>query len=30
VDLLVEQYGGYLTRASEDGGYTTEIILPLA
>ncbi|MBQ9120759.1 MAG: GHKL domain-containing protein [Clostridia bacterium] len=29
VDALVEQYGGYLTRASEDGGYTTEIILPL-
>lgn len=30
VDSLVEQYGGYLTRASEDGGYTTEIILPLS
>ena len=29
VDALVEQYGGYLTRASEDGGYTTEVILPL-
>ncbi len=29
VDTLVEQYGGYLTRASEDGGYTTEVILPL-
>ena len=30
VDELVEKYGGYLTRASEDGGYTTEVILPLA
>jgi sensor histidine kinase regulating citrate/malate metabolism len=29
VDALVEQYGGYLTRASEDGGYTTEVILPI-
>lgn len=29
VDALIEQYGGYLTRASEDGGYTTEVILPL-
>ena len=29
VDTLVEQYGGYLTRASEDGGYTTEVILPM-
>ena len=29
VDTLVAQYGGYLTRASEDGGYTTEVILPL-
>ncbi len=29
VDELVEKYGGYLTRASEDGGYTTEVILPL-
>ena len=29
VDSLVERNGGYLTRASEDGGYTTEVILPL-
>ncbi|MBO7176267.1 MAG: GHKL domain-containing protein [Clostridia bacterium] len=29
VDALVAQYGGYLTRASEDGGYTTEVILPI-
>ena len=29
VDALVTHYGGYLTRASEDGGYTTEVILPL-
>ena len=29
VDALVVKNGGYLTRASEDGGYTTEVILPL-
>lgn len=29
VDNLVEKYGGYLTRASEDGGFTTEVILPI-
>ena len=29
VDSLVEKYGGYLTRASEDGGFTTEVILPV-
>ena len=29
VDALVAHYGGYLTRASEDGGYTTEVILPI-
>lgn len=29
VDSLVSLYGGYVTRASEDGGYTTEVILPL-
>lgn len=29
VDSLVERYGGYVTRASEDGGYTTEVILPI-
>ena len=30
VDQLIEKYNGYLSRASEDGGFTTEIILPLA
>jgi two-component system sensor histidine kinase AgrC len=29
VDSLVEKNGGYITRASEDGGYTTEVTLPL-
>lgn len=29
VDALVKKNGGYLTRASEDGGYTTEVILPI-
>ena len=29
VDSLVAKNGGYLTRASEDGGYTTEVTLPL-
>ncbi len=29
VDSLVEKYEGYLTRGSEDGGFTTEVILPL-
>ena len=29
VDALVAHYGGYLTRGSEDGGYTTEVILPI-
>ncbi len=29
VDGLVSKYNGYLTRASEDGGFTTEVILPL-
>ena len=29
MDRLVEKYNGYLTRASEDGGFTTEILLPL-
>ena len=28
VDHLVAKYDGYLTRASEDGGFTTEVILP--
>lgn len=30
VDQLIEKYNGYLSRASEDGGFTTEVILPLA
>lgn len=30
VDSLVKSYGGFVTRASEDGGYTTEVILPLS
>ncbi len=29
VDGLVSKYNGYLTRGSEDGGFTTEVILPL-
>lgn len=29
VDGIVKKYGGYVTRASEDGGFTTEVILPL-
>ena len=30
VDMIVKKYGGYLTRASEDGGFTTELILPIS
>ncbi len=30
VDSIVKGYGGFVTRASEDGGYTTEVILPLS
>ena len=29
VDSIVKKYGGYITRASEDGGFTTEVILPI-
>lgn len=29
IDSLVEKYGGILSRGSEDGGFTTEIMLPL-
>lgn len=29
VDSLVRSYGGFVTRASEDGGFTTEVLLPL-
>lgn len=28
IDNIVERYGGYLSRNSEDGAYTTEILLP--
>lgn len=28
VDHIVKKYGGYLRRASEDGAFTTEILLP--
>ena len=28
VDSIVKKYGGYITRASEDGAFTTEILLP--
>lgn len=30
VDQLIDKYNGYVSRASEDGGFTTEVILPLA
>ena len=28
VDAIVKKYGGYLTRASEDGAFSTEVLLP--
>jgi C4-dicarboxylate-specific signal transduction histidine kinase len=28
IDAIVKKYGGYLTRASEDGAFSTEILLP--
>ncbi len=28
VDAIVERLGGYLSRNSEDGAFTTEILLP--
>ena len=28
VDDIVARYGGYLSRNSEDGAFTTEILLP--
>lgn len=28
VDRIVKKYGGYLHRASEDGAFTTEVLLP--
>lgn len=30
IDDIVARYGGYLSRNSEDGAFTTEILLPLA
>lgn len=30
VDAIVKKYGGYVTRASEDGAFSTEILLPQA
>ena len=29
IDSIVERYGGYVNRNSEDGAFTTEILLPL-
>ena len=29
IDSIIERYGGYLSRNSEDGAFTTEILLPL-
>ncbi|MBQ7011327.1 MAG: sensor histidine kinase [Clostridia bacterium] len=28
VDAIVKKYGGYVTRASEDGAFSTEVLLP--
>ncbi len=28
IDQIVERLGGYLSRNSEDGAFTTEILLP--
>ena len=30
IDAIVERLGGYLSRNSEDGAFTTEILLPQA
>lgn len=30
VDDIIERYGGYISRNSEDGAFTTEIMLPVA
>ena len=30
VDSIVKKYGGYINRASEDGAFTTEVLLPQA
>lgn len=28
IDAIVKKYGGYITRASEDGAFSTEVLLP--
>lgn len=28
IDMIVEKYGGYITRASEDEAFSTEVLLP--
>jgi len=28
IDMIVKKYGGYITRASEDGAFSTEVLLP--
>ena len=28
IDSIVKKYGGYVTRASEDGAFSTEVLLP--
>ena len=28
IDAIIKKYGGYLTRASEDGAFSTEVLLP--
>ncbi len=30
IDAIVKKYGGYVTRASEDGAFSTEVLLPQA
>lgn len=30
IDSIVKKYGGYVTRASEDGAFSTEVLLPQA
>lgn len=29
IDAVVKKYGGYVTRASEDGAFSTEVLLPM-
>lgn len=28
IDMIAKKYGGYITRASEDGAFSTEVLLP--